>query len=292
MTAAASHLVLSLFPGAGLLDRGFELAGYVVLRGPDTLFGQDIRRFTLAHVAGRLAGIIGGPPCQDFSRARRRPPTGHGAAMLAEFRRLVTEAQPDWWLMENVPTVPDMQIAGYVTQRFNLFASEFGLRQKRNRSFQFGSRDGLPISVLRRTQSHFRLRPAALASDGSRGGRRRRTFADHCELQGLPRSFNLPGLSRSAKFRAVGNGVPVPMAHAVACAIRDQAVTVGLKLCRCGCGRVVTPRAVTATPACRKRMERKRRAAASQSQSRDISSPAMVVGSQTSSPPALVVGSR
>lgn len=256
--AAASHLVLSLFPGAGLLDRGFEQAGFVVLRGPDTLFGQDIRRFTLARHAGKFTGVIGGPPCQDFSRARRRPPTGHGREMLDHFHRLITEAQPDWWLMENVPTVPDMIIPGYQTQRFNLFASEFGLRQRRNRSFQFGSRDGLPIAVLRGTQSHIRLRPAALASDGEHG--RRRTFADFCELQGLPRNFDLPGLSRRAKFRAVGNGVPVPMAYAVACAIRDRGVTRDLKLCGCGCGRAISARAITATPACRKRQERKRRA--------------------------------
>jgi DNA (cytosine-5)-methyltransferase 1 len=265
-TAAASCLVLSLFPGAGLLDRGFELSGYTVVRGPDTLFGQDIRPFTLVNHAGKFAGIVGGPPCQDFSRARRRPPTGHGREMLSHFRRLVTEAQPEWWLMENVPTVPDMVIPGYTTQRFNLFASEFGLRQKRNRSFQFGSK-GEPIAVLRGTESHFRFRPAALASDGEHG--RRRTFADFCELQGLPRSFDLPGLSRAAKFRAVGNGVPVPMAFAVAVAIRDRSVTKGLRLCECGCGRAITPRAVTATAACRKRQERKRRAAASHPERHD-----------------------
>src|SRR5437764_985089 len=110
------NLVLSLFPGADLLGRGFEEAGYVVVRGPDTLLGQDIRRFTLSQVVHSFEGIVGGPPCQDFSRARRAPPSGHGKLMLAEFARVVTEAQPDWWLMENVPCVPDMLLAGYVTQ--------------------------------------------------------------------------------------------------------------------------------------------------------------------------------
>src|SRR5437899_2029616 len=98
--AATSHLVLSLFPGAGLLDRGFEQAGYCVVRGPDVVFGQRIETFHAA--AGHFAGVIGGPPCQDFSQARRRPPTGHGERMLAEFKRVVTDAEPDWWLMENV----------------------------------------------------------------------------------------------------------------------------------------------------------------------------------------------
>ena len=38
-------LVLSLFPGADLLGRGFELAGYCVVRGPDLLFGQKVEDF-------------------------------------------------------------------------------------------------------------------------------------------------------------------------------------------------------------------------------------------------------
>ena len=98
------HLVLSLFPGAGLLDRGFEQAGFCVVRGPDTLLGQRIEDFHAP--AGHFVGIIGGPPCQDFSRARRAPPTGYGVRMLAEFARVVTEAQPAWWLMENVHCHP------------------------------------------------------------------------------------------------------------------------------------------------------------------------------------------
>jgi len=252
-TPTASHLVLSLFPGAGLLDRGFEAAGFCVVRGPDTLFGQRIEDFH--GPAGHFVGVIGGPPCQDFSRARRRPPTGHGLRMLEQFRRVVMETQPDWWLLENVPQVPDVHISGFAVQRFNLFAWEFGCRQSRNRSFQFGTRDGVPLVIMRRTQSHFgrRLAPAVLAND------HRSNFADLCELQGLPRWFDLPGLSRSAKYRAVGNGVPVPMAHGVAEAIRDRGVT-DLRLCVCGCGRVLQgpARQKSATAACRKRIERSR----------------------------------
>jgi len=248
--ALPSSLVLSLFPGAGLLDYGFERAGFCVVRGPDMLLGQRIENFrcSMSH----FAGVFGGPPCQDFSRARRRPPTGHGLKMLQEFARVVTEANPDWWLMENVPGVPDVHIAGFVTQRFNVFASEFGCRQRRNRSFQFGSRDGRPLLLVRRTQSQETLAPAALARD------HRRNFADLCELQGLPRWFDLPGLSRSAKYRAVGNGVPVPVGFAIAEAIRDRLVAYGLRLCLCGCGRPVTGKQQSATPACRKRLERAR----------------------------------
>ena len=38
-------LVLALFPGIGLLDRVFEGEGFCVVRGPDVLWGGDIRRF-------------------------------------------------------------------------------------------------------------------------------------------------------------------------------------------------------------------------------------------------------
>jgi len=250
---AASHLVLSLFPGAGLLDRGFEQAGFCVVRGPDTLLGQRIEEFHAP--ASHFAGVIGGPPCQDFSRARRAPPTGHGVRMLAEFARVVTESQPAWWLIENVPQVPDVHVPGYTVQRFNCNAYEFGLKQDRNRCFQFGSRDGVRLVLHRLSQSHRGPWARTVTTRDTR-----RNFSDLCELQGLPRSFTIYGFSRSAKIRAVGNGVPVPMARGVAEAIRDRCVT-DLRLCVCGCGRPLygPARQKSATAACRKRIERSRR---------------------------------
>lgn len=253
-------LILSLFPGADVLGRGFDRAGFCVVRGPDTLFSQDIRSFF--PPPNVFAGIIGGPPCQDFSRARRRPPTGYGLTMLAEFRRLVTQTQPLWFLMENVPGVPDFQVEGYTTQRFNIAASDFGLEQKRNRSFQFGSRDGKELRVPRGTQSQ-RTKPAALASDGDHG--RRRTFAEVCRLQGLPSSFALPGLTRAARFRLVGNACAEPVAYAIAIAISGRDTAPPAKLCPCHCGREVTGKQKAATAACRKRLERSRRSVRAQS---------------------------
>src|SRR6476659_2456796 len=60
--AVSQPLVLSLFPGIGLLDMAFESEGFCVVRGPDLLWGGDVRSFHVPY--GRFDGVIGGPPCQ------------------------------------------------------------------------------------------------------------------------------------------------------------------------------------------------------------------------------------
>src|ERR1700728_3530742 len=99
-------LVLSIFPGIDLLGRAFEEEDFCLVRGPDLIFGGDIRRFRVPR--GRFDGIIGGSPCQDFSVLRRCEPTGYGLQMLREFQSVVLAAQPDWFVIENVPSVPDI----------------------------------------------------------------------------------------------------------------------------------------------------------------------------------------
>ena len=249
-----SQLVLSLFPGIDLLGRGFEAEGFCIVRGPDLLWGGHIETFHAPP--GRFDGVLAGTPCQDFSRKRRTPPTGDGVRLLNEFARVVTEAKPEWWLLENVPTVPNVSIDGYRVQRFDLSARECGLRQSRLRHFQFGSRSGRSL-VLERQHPEGHTEPICLASEGKRT--LRRTFADFCELQGLPREFDLPGYSRAGKYQAVGNGVPIPMARVIARSIRFPAPSHVL-LCVCDCGRTVTGRQKSATPACRKRLQRRREA--------------------------------
>jgi DNA (cytosine-5)-methyltransferase 1 len=92
-------LVLSTFPGIGLLDRAFEEEGFTVVRGPDLLWGGDIRRF---HVpAGIFDGIIGGPPCQVHSNASEINGTD-AVDLIPEFLRIHREAQPKFSVMENV----------------------------------------------------------------------------------------------------------------------------------------------------------------------------------------------
>lgn len=103
------RLVLSLFPGIGLLDHAFEAEGFTIVRGPDLLWGGDVHRF---HVpAGVFAGVIGGPPCQQHSTAGEIIGT-QALDLIPEFVRVVDEAQPGFVVMENVrqaighPSVP------------------------------------------------------------------------------------------------------------------------------------------------------------------------------------------
>lgn len=256
VTPGQSQLVLSLFPGADLLGRGFEEEGFCVVRGPDKILAGDIRDFHA--VPGRFDGVIGGSPCQDFSRARRAPPTGYGEEMMAEFHRVVLEARPTWWLLENVSGVPDLRIPGYSHQRIDVNASECGLPQNRLRHFQFGHAKSFVITPERQP-ALADVEPCCTATEG--GSVERRDWSRFCQLQGLPADFRLDDFTLSARYRAVGNGVPVPMARMMAAAIAQARPLRGFSLCECGCGRLVEGKARLATPACRKRMQRRRDAA-------------------------------
>lgn len=234
-------MVLSLFPGIGLLDRGFEDAGFCVVRGPDLIFGGDISRFNVP--AGKFDGVIGGPPCQDFSKARRDLPSGNGLEMIEQYKRVVLDARPTWWLAENVPGVPDIKIDGYSWQRLDLNASDFGMKQRRLRHVQFGSNDGTQLVIDRiKCNGYY---PTVTANDS-------RPLREISELQGLPADFDIPAFTRSALTRAIGNGVPYGMALALADAVLLRQT--GVTLCACSCGRRVTGKQQYAGGACRKRV--------------------------------------
>lgn len=146
-----SGMVLSLFPGIDLFGRAFEEEGFTVVRGPDPLWGGDIRRF---HVkAGWFSGVIGGPPCQAFSalrhlvRATGKQPR-HGN-MIPEYERVVSEAAPSWFVMENVPPAPVPLVAGYAVEDFVLCPTWLGEAQKRKRRFSFGVLGDEPVDLRR-----------------------------------------------------------------------------------------------------------------------------------------------
>ena len=224
-------LVLSLFPGIGLLDRAFEEEGFCVVRGPDLLWGGDVRTFH--PPAGAFAGVIGGPPCQHHSRLRLL--TEHNGNRVAEnlipeFERCLTEASPLWFLMENVPGAPEPNVAGYlvrslvVNNRWVAAAPE----QNRRRRFSFGSRDGRSLHVDVALFENPCVEAAVLARGGGkpnrmgiRDNRSRAAVAESIRLQGLPADF-LAGAPFTVEGMqaVVGNGVPMPLGRAIARAVK------------------------------------------------------------------------
>ena len=235
-----NNLVLSIFPGIDLLGKAFEEIGFCVVRGPDLLWGGDIRTFH--PPAGVFGGVIGGPPCQMFSQLRYLnllASQKHGN-MIPEFERVVSEAKPQWFLMENVPAAPVPEVIGYKVHSIVYNNRWAGGVQQRERRFSFGTPEGqklLPEEVIFETTEESL---AVLAGHGPTPGKRRAVTmlassggALHpgnfnrpplpimCELQGLPSAFcdDMP-FTTVGKRQVIGNGVPLPMGRAIAKAVR------------------------------------------------------------------------
>lgn len=252
-----TQLVLSVFPGIGLLDMAFEEEGFCVVRGPDLLWGGDIKRFH--PPAGKFEGVIGGPPCQAFSPLQRLVQHNRAKArangdtrtykeaenLIPEFERVVDEARPEWFLMENVPTAPTAGsplhfIAGRVINN-----RWFGAAQNRERRFTFGALEELQTARWERALAEqlvllesAEYAPAVCASGstwqparigGSGKPKRGRVYgcksaaytSAATKLQGLPEGFleDSPFTVRE-RLRVIGNGVPLPMGRAVARAVK------------------------------------------------------------------------
>ncbi len=239
-----TDLVLSLFPGIGLLDMAFEEEGFCVVRGPDLLWGGDVRRFH--PPSGAFQGVIGGPPCQIFSILKRLNPLAgekHGN-MIPEYERIVAAAAPAWFVMENVPEAPSPIVSGYVVTSLVLNNRWLGEIQERTRRFSFGTADGRKLAVQLAALEHPDYTQAVTRSaravsvklggsgkvkrtyteDGKRHGPGvgpRTTVGDMLELQGCPRTMldECP-LTESGKRHVIGNGVPLPMGRAIARAVK------------------------------------------------------------------------
>ena len=149
-------MALSLFPGLGVLDMAFQEAGWCVVRGPDVVWQGDIRGW---HVpSGHFDGVFGGPPCQAFSKLavikeakeRLRGPDQRAPSsprhrlnqefgnLIPEFERCVSEAQPNWYLMENVEGAPLPDVDGYEQFSHMIKDCDVGGETIRERRFTLG----------------------------------------------------------------------------------------------------------------------------------------------------------
>lgn len=244
-------LVLSLFPGIGLLDMAFEEAGFCVVRGPDLLWGGDVRGWRIAP--NRFDGIIGGPPCKRFSPLANIVRAVHGEESVApdlipEFVNLVEWGMPSWFLMENVPLAPLPEPKRYKVRDQIIRDVWVGGATTRERRFTFGALHAPTAATWQiQTQALHAIEAKPTVTTNS-GGRRKvlkhgpdgralghQGHADHHRLQwrtieamaadqGVPPEF-IARMKEHGAFTAkalrvgIGNGVPLPMGRAVAQAV-------------------------------------------------------------------------
>ncbi len=177
---------ISLFSGAGGLDLGVERAGYRITVSVDhdrdscetvranfpgaAVLEGDIRRLTTKEIlaAGGLAAgeadlLVGGPPCTPFSKSGywleyKRAGQDPEASLLDHYLRVLDEARPQTFLLENVfglayknhnapwfeKLLTTCRHLGYHVAERVILAADYGVPQRRQRVFVMGSLEREP----------------------------------------------------------------------------------------------------------------------------------------------------
>jgi DNA (cytosine-5)-methyltransferase 1 len=200
VVAGAKLTAISLFSGAGGLDLGFEAGGFRIAVGLEMdrdcvatlranrdwpVIDRDVHEVTSKSLlsAGALREgeadvLIGGPPCQPFSKAgywangdtlRLDDPR---AGTLEGYLRVLRDAQPRAFLLENVEgiayrgkgdaldllrrtldSINRERGSRYALSIAKLNAADHGVPQLRERVFLVGSRDGGELTFPRPTHA-------------------------------------------------------------------------------------------------------------------------------------------
>lgn len=191
MSAADLGPAISLFAGAGGMDLGAEAAGFSVQAAVELnrdaaatmeknfehLATEVIQRDILEvptreilRAAGlrgreRPALLIGGPPCTPFSKSGfwlewKRAGLDPDASLLQAYTRVLAEARPRYFVLENVYALTynnkasrpaferllrEIDEAGYHCQAKVLNAADYGVPQSRPRLFVIGAPKRCPL---------------------------------------------------------------------------------------------------------------------------------------------------
>lgn len=192
--------VISLFTGVGGLDLGFEAAGFQTVAAVEMdriccetlrlnrrwpVLEGDIHRISSREILaasgmrqGEVDVLIGGPPCQPFSKSGYWATGDSGrlsdprAGTLVEYLRVLRDVQPRAFLLENVrglayqgkdeglrfllegiEQINKKTRASYSIRIATLNAADYGVPQLRERVFLIGSRDGTPFQFPKATHS-------------------------------------------------------------------------------------------------------------------------------------------
>jgi len=242
--------VIDAFCGIGGFTEGLKQAGFEVVYAFD-INPEAIRIYKANHpdVEAEVADIrhirevpeadvvVGGPPCQEFSVARR----GRGKKrywdleLICHFFRVVGLAGARYYLMENVPPVRaffrengrilDFSDYGLPQQRRRFILTNFPLPKKsRSRAI----RDIIPgasgmLDVTNRSQSRSCLitgdSPSftvtgkgydllILEEDRDDAYFRKLTVREALLLQGFPEDYVFPNIPQNRAFQLIGNAFP------------------------------------------------------------------------------------
>ena len=167
--------LISLFSGAGGLDKGFHYAGFRTVVAneldpkicptfranyPDVnLIEGDIRNIPSNAFPEHVTGIIGGPPCQSWSEAGSLKGIEDARGQLFyEYIRILRDTQPLFFVAENVSGMLAKRHSDAVNSFMRLFdeagydvnlkmlnANDFDVPEDRDRVFYIGFRKDLNI---------------------------------------------------------------------------------------------------------------------------------------------------
>ena len=202
--AGTGPVCYDLFAGAGLFSFAFAQEGFRIARAiefdryaAETYAANIADHIELSDVrdvrpSGKCEVLIAGPPCQGFSTLGRRSIDDPRNQLSLEVLRWASALKPRMVVVENVSAFTAsaeyaklcrrLRRLGYETTTHVLNAIDFGVAQRRSRTFIIGSRVGSPlISASRREVTtvreafaglrripdgrnlHFSPRPSALA---------------------------------------------------------------------------------------------------------------------------------
>lgn len=183
---------ISMFSGAGGLDIGTQLAGVKVISSLD-FFDDSVRTISknryFAHAEHLKRDIttvtakdysellkkenpekmiiIGGPPCQPFSKAgywvtnEKRDSSNDPRNMITPYFKIIGELQPDGFVLENVESIlhptnreavetiyENMARLGYNCSLIRTNAADYGIPQKRKRVFFLASKKRIDATLI------------------------------------------------------------------------------------------------------------------------------------------------
>ena len=175
--------ICSFFSGAGFLDLGFYLSEYDIIftneiseqiskiyesgmssclkkdvqidchDSIETLTAEKIKEIVIKRKKDKFWGIIGGPPCPDFSvGGKNKGHQGDKGRLTEVFIELICKTKPDFFVVENVKgliktqkhrvffdsMVEKLEDNGYAVDFKVLNALELGVPQDRERIFIIG----------------------------------------------------------------------------------------------------------------------------------------------------------